>query len=50
LSFQQLHLIKKCKTMKETLFHMRDTIRIIPANACFSIYFSDYTKTALMQW
>ena len=35
LSFRQLHLIKKCKTMKETLFHMHDTIRIMPANACF---------------
>ena len=24
--------------MKETFFHMRDTIRIIPANACISVF------------
>ena len=30
-----IHPIKKLKTMKETLFHIRDTIRIIPSNTCF---------------
>ena len=38
LSFRQLHLIRKRKAMKETFFHMRDTIRIIPANACISVF------------
>lgn len=33
-------IAKKHKTMKETLFHIRDTIRILPQNACFSMYFS----------
>lgn len=27
---------------KESLFHMCDTIRIIPANAQFSLYFPEY--------
>lgn len=34
--------------MKETLFHIRDTIRIIPANACFSMYSSDYLSLQLL--
>lgn len=33
---------QKHKTMKETLFHMRDTIRIILANKRFSAYFPEY--------
>ena len=42
-----IHPIKKLKTMKETLFHIRDTIRIIPAYACFSMYSSDYLPCSL---
>ena len=43
-----IHPIKKLKTMKETLFHIRDTIRIIPAYACFSMYSSDYLALQLL--
>ena len=43
-----IHPIKKLKTMKEKLFHIRDTIRIIPAYACFSMYSSDYLALQLL--
>lgn len=35
---------------KESLFHMCDTIRIIPANAQFSLYFPEYLFLQMVFW
>lgn len=45
LSFRHFHLIKKRKMTIESLFHISDTIRIIPINARFSLCFLDSLST-----